>query len=264
MITAQNVSNHLLQLREQSPLVHNITNYVAMNNTANALLSIGASPVMAHAPEEMEAMAGIASALVLNIGTLSKEWIDGMLIAGKTASNRGIPVVLDPVGAGATPYRTQSCHRIIGECHPSIIRGNASEIMALISSDVKTKGVDSTESSEKALELAKTLAKETGTVVSISGPKDLITDGNDVISIHNHVPLMPKITGMGCTASSLTGAFAATGDDNMSSAAVAMAIMAVAGEMAVMAAQGPGSFQMHFLDSLYNMTDLDIAKHLKI
>jgi hydroxyethylthiazole kinase len=235
-----------------------------MNNTANALLSLGASPVMAHAPEEMEAMAGIASALVINIGTLSNEWIEGMLIAGKTAHKRGIPVVLDPVGAGATEFRTQTCHKIIKECRPTIIRGNASEIMALISSDVKTKGVDSTESSEKAVELAKTLAKESGAVVSVSGPADFITDGDKVLSIKNDIPLMPKVTGMGCTASTLTGAVAAVCPNTLEAAATAMAIMAVAGEMTMPMAKGPGTFQSHFLDSLYAMNENDIAKHLKL
>ncbi len=264
MFTTQNVIDNLEKLRAQSPLVHSITNYVVMNNTANALLSIGASPVMAHAHEEMEDMAGIASALVINIGTLSSEWMDSMLIAGKTASSRGIPVVLDPVGAGATPFRTESCHRIIESARPTIIRGNASEIMSLINSEVKTKGVDSTESSEAALEVAKTLASETGAVVSVSGPKDFITDGNEVISINNHIPLMPKVTGMGCSASVLSGAFAASCGNNLEGAATAMAIMAVAGEMTVMKAEGPGSFQLHFLDALYNMNDTDIAKHLTL
>jgi hydroxyethylthiazole kinase len=264
MITVQNVSTNLLKVREASPLVHNITNFVVMNNSANALLAIGASPVMAHAPEEMEAMDGIASALVINIGTLSKEWVEGMLIAGKTASKRGIPIILDPVGAGATPFRTKTCHRIIEECNPTIIRGNASEIMALISSDIKTKGVDSTESSERAVELAKTLAGKTGAIVSISGPKDFITDGQDILCINNDIPMMPRVTGMGCTASALTGAVAAICRDRLAAATSAMGIMAVAGEIAVPKAQGPGSFQMHFLDALYNMTDADIERLLKL
>ncbi|WP_462317349.1 hydroxyethylthiazole kinase [Marinilabilia sp.] len=264
MITAQTVSDNLEKLREQSPLVHNITNYVVMNSTANALLSIGASPVMAHAPQEMEAMAGIASALVINIGTLSEEWVEGMLIAGKKASERGIPIVLDPVGAGATPFRTKTCHTIIKHCKPTIIRGNASEIMALISSEVKTKGVDSTQSSEEALEMAKTLSQETGAVVSISGPTDFITDGEKVISIKNHIPLMPKVTGMGCTATTITGAMAAVCENQLEAAAYAMSIMAVAGEMVTPKAQGPGSFQMHFLDALNNMKSKDISKYLKL
>jgi len=258
------VGEQLQRLRATSPLVHNITNFVVMNNTANALLSTGASPVMAHAPEEMEAMAGIASALVLNIGTLSREWIEGMLIAGKTARKRNIPIVLDPVGAGATPFRTETCHQLIRECSPTVIRGNASEIMALISSSVQTKGVDSTESSDEAIQMAQTLARETNSVVSISGETDYITDGTHVIRIQNHIPLMPKVTGMGCTASALTGAFAAISDNALSGAATAMAVMAVAGEKAASMAQGPGSFQMHFLDALHTMNQEDIDQYLKL
>lgn len=264
MITAQSVSKNLQHLRKQTPLVHNITNYVVMNNTANALLSIGASPVMAHAPEEMEAMAGIASSLVINIGTLSREWIEGMLIAGKTARQRKIPIILDPVGAGATGFRTQTCHAIIKECKPTVIRGNASEIMALISSDIQTKGVDSTESSENAIELANTLSKETGAIVSISGPVDFITDGEKILTIKNDIPIMPKVTGMGCTASVLTAAMAAVCHDSLEAAASAMAIMAVAGEMTMPLAKGPGTFQTHFLDSLHNITDKEISQYLKL
>lgn len=264
MITPQLVGELLQQVRALSPLVHNITNFVVMNNTANALLSAGASPVMAHAPEEMEAMAGIASALVLNIGTLSRQWVEGMLIAGKTARKRKIPIVLDPVGAGATTFRTETCHQLIRECHPTVIRGNASEIMALISSDIRTKGVDSTESSDEALQMAKTLARETQAVISISGKTDYITDGTQVICIRNHIPLMPKVTGMGCTASALTGAFAAVSNDALTGAAAAMAIMAVVGEKAASAAKGPGSFQMHFLDALYTLNQDDINQYLKL
>ncbi|MGQ1890607.1 hydroxyethylthiazole kinase [Thermophagus sp. OGC60D27] len=264
MITPQITGDLLRKVRATSPLVHNITNFVVMNNTANALLSVGASPVMAHAPEEMASMAGIASALVLNIGTLSRQWVEGMLLAGKTARERKIPIVLDPVGAGATSFRTETCHQLIRACNPTIIRGNASEIMALISSDVRTKGVDSTESSDVALRMAKTLARETGAVISISGKTDYITDGTHVIQIQNHIPLMPKVTGMGCTASALTGAFAAVSDNALTGAASAMAIMAVAGEKAESMAAGPGSFQMHFLDALYALNQEDLNQSLKL
>ncbi len=264
MISIQSVIDDHQLLKEKSPLVHNITNYVVMNNTANALLAIGASPVMAHAVEEMADMVQIASALVLNIGTLSKSWIEGMLLAGKAASKKGIPIILDPVGAGATPFRTKTCHILIEECRPTIIRGNASEIMALVKSGATTKGVDSTETSKNALEAAKTLALETGTVVSISGKEDYITDGREVTVIKNHVPLMPRVTGLGCSASAITGAVAAINTNALEAAAHAMAIMAVAGEMANEKAQGPGSFQMYFLDALFNMKSGDIKKYLKL
>nr|WP_245625887.1 hydroxyethylthiazole kinase [Marinifilum fragile] len=148
------IVENLEAIRKSSPLVHNITNYVVMNNTANALLAIGASPVMAHAQEEVKDMVGIASALVLNMGTLSKEWVESMIIAGLRANESKIPIVFDPVGAGATPYRNEIATRIINNCNPEIIRGNASEIMALVNQEMKTKGVDSVESTSSAIDSA--------------------------------------------------------------------------------------------------------------
>lgn len=260
MITSKKVTEVLKQVREKSPLVHNITNYVVMNNTANALLSVGASPVMAHAVEEMEDMVGIASALVINIGTLSKKWVDAMLIAGKTALQRNIPVVLDPVGVGATPYRTQVAQQIIEECKPTIIRGNASEIMALYNSKETTKGVDSIAKSDDALESAKLLAKETNAVVVISGEVDYITDGNQVAKINNGSPMMARVTGMGCSSSALVAAFAASESDQFTAAASAMAVMGISGQLAVELSKGPGSLQVNFLDILSTLDEQDIAK----
>ena len=156
MITIEKLKKDLNSVREQSPVIHNITNYVVMNNTANALLAVGASPVMAHSVDEIKDMVGIASALVLNIGTLDKNWVESMLVAGSIAQEKGIPIVLDPVGAGATKYRTEVSTLLIEKCRPTIIRGNASEIMALVSdSTTQTKGVDSRDSSDAALESAK-------------------------------------------------------------------------------------------------------------
>jgi hydroxyethylthiazole kinase len=245
---------NLKAVREISPLVHNITNYVVMNNTANALLAVGASPVMAHAVEEVEDMTGIASALVINMGTLSEKWVDAMLLAGKRAIQRGIPVVFDPVGVGATPYRNQVATSIVEHCKPNIIRGNASEIMALALQNSNTKGVDSTAASQDAVEAAKKLALETGAVVVISGVDDFITDGTEVHSVHNNHPLLPKVTGMGCTASAITGAFAAVCESALEAAIAAMALMGVSGEIAAQKADGPGTMQLYFLDAVYNLT----------
>ena len=241
-------------VREKSPLVHNITNYVVMNSTANALLAIGASPVMAHALEEVEDMVSIASALVLNIGTLSEKWVDAMLLAGNTANKKGIPIVLDPVGAGATKYRNQVLTSLINSCKPSIIRGNASEILSLANEKTITKGVDSTSSSNSALSAAKRLALETGAVIVISGAEDFITNGEKIISVKNGSSLMSKVTGMGCTATALIGAFAAVNSNLLIAAANAMAVMGVAGELAASKADGPGTMQLYFLDELYNLT----------
>ena len=246
-------------VRAQSPLVHNITNYVVMNNSANALLAIGASPVMAHWVSEMEEMTSIAGSLVINIGTLDDKWIDGMIAAGKAASKRGIPIVLDPVGVGATSQRTEAALKIIEACHLTIIRGNASEIMALVDAGVKSKGVDSSASSNDALESAKRLASDTGAVVVISGETDFITNGTDVHTVEGGNRIMTCVTGMGCTSTALTGAFAAVESDPMVAATAAMAVMSLAGERAAVYSRGNGSMQVNFLDELYNLTALDFA-----
>ncbi|AEF83231.1 hydroxyethylthiazole kinase [Leadbettera azotonutricia] len=267
MITAQSVYRDLAKIREQSPLVHNITNFVVMNNTANALLAIGASPVMAHAEEEAGDMAAIASALVINIGTLSPVWIRGMEKAMAKAAERGIPVVFDPVGAGATPYRSETCSKLLSGCPVSIIRGNASEINALVfmgkPGAAKTKGVDSTISSDSVSDSAKALSSLYNCVVSLSGATDYIVKSSGQILIHNGHPLMPRVTGLGCTATALTGAFAAVNSNYMEAAAEAMAVMGIAGELAARNSKGPGSFQVNFLDALYNLSEGEIQSLLK-
>lgn len=251
-------------VRERSPLVHNITNYVVMNNTANALLAVGASPVMAHSTDEVAEMAGIASSLVINIGTLDAEWVKGMLIAGKSALEKRIPIILDPVGAGATSYRSKVCTQIVEECKPSVIRGNASEIIALFNANAKTKGVDSTNSSEAALNPAKALAKETGAIVVISGETDYITDGNIVETVKNGNPMMARVTGMGCTASAMVGAFTAVNPDFLEAATHAMSIMGITGEIAARSSKGNGSLQLNFLDTLFNIDERTIRQNIRL
>lgn len=264
MTSKNQLMSDLSLLREKSPLVHNITNYVVMNNTANALLAIGASPVMAHAVDEVKDMVAIASVLVINMGTLSEKWVDAMLLAGKAAQEKGIPVVFDPVGVGATPYRNQVAASIVSVCKPSVIRGNASEIMSLAKENTTTKGVDSTASSNAALDAAKRLALETGAVVVISGEEDFITDGKTVRSVKNGSALMPKVTGMGCTATAIVGAFAAVNPNLLEAATHAMTAMGVAGEIAAQKAEGPGTMQLHFLDALHNLTAETLAERAKI
>jgi hydroxyethylthiazole kinase len=256
--------NDLHMVREKAPLVHNITNFVVMNNTANALLAIGASPVMAHAIEEVEDMVSIASALVINMGTLSKDWVSAMLMAGKAAKEKSIPVVFDPVGVGATPYRNNAAKEILGQCRPDIIRGNASEIMALAEENTVTKGVDSTASSNIALDAAKRLALTNRSVVVISGEVDFITDGQTVRMVKNGSSLMAKVTGMGCTATAIAGAFAAINPNYLDAAIHAMVTMGVAGELAAQKSEGPGTMQLHFLDALYNLSDEMVHKLTKI
>lgn len=263
MVHSSSIFQDLSLIRKQSPLVHNITNFVVMNNTANALLCLGASPVMAHALEEVEDMVNISSALVINMGTLNPEWTAGMIKAGKAALKKGIPIVFDPVGVGATPYRNKVASEILKECKPSIIRANASEIMALARENCATKGVDSTTSSNSAIESAKKLSKETNAIVVISGEEDFITDGVNILSVKNGSPLMSKVTGMGCTASAITGAFAAVNNNYLLSATHAMAIMSIVGEIAVKKSNGPGTLQTNFLDTLYSITLADIENTLK-
>ncbi len=261
-MNAQEITSLLNKVRANAPLVHNITNYVVMNNTANALLSIGASPVMAHAIEEVEDMCNIAGVLVINMGTLSPHWVEAMIKAGKRAVERNIPIVFDPVGMGATPYRNQTAKQIIEECKPTIIRGNASEIMALNNADIKTKGVDSTQAAESAVEAAKELAIKCNTTVVISGETDFITNGEETFSIKNGSELMPKVTGMGCTATAINGSFAAIENDQLKAATAAMAIMGICGEMAAEKSNGPGSLQMNFIDALFQISEKDIENKL--
>jgi len=259
-INAASIFKDVEKIRKNAPLVHNITNYVVMNTTANALLALGASPVMAHALPEVEEMAGIAGALVINIGTLSDAWIEAMFKAAKKAEIRQIPIVLDPVGVGATQYRTRTARHLIETSAPSIIRGNGSEIMALCQQGRKTKGVDSTNASDQAIDSAKALALEFGCVVCVTGETDYIVSQQDIIQVKNGYAMMPRVTGLGCTATALCGAFAAINPDYSRAAAHAMAVMGIAGEMAGENAKGPGTLQVNFIDSLYQMSEANIEE----
>ena len=255
------VWQNLQKIRAAQPIVHNITNYVVMNNTANALLSLGASPVMAHAPEEVADMVAIAGALVINIGTLSRDWVAAMGLAMMTANRKGIPIIFDPVGAGATAYRTRTARELIRAVPPVIVRGNASEIMAMTAqSDARTKGVDSLASSHHALETAQRLSLELGAAICISGEVDYIVHRERTIRVRNGHSLMPRVTGLGCTATALCGAFAAVEEDPVVAAVCAMAVMGIAGEIAGENCPGPGSFQVRFLDALYNLSEIDMER----
>jgi len=253
----------LWTIRQKNPLVHNITNYVVMNNTANALLAIGASPVMAHAQEEVAEMTTIAAALVINIGTLSRPWIRAMHTAAAAAKETGIPIVLDPVGAGATLFRTDSARDLLTTAAPSVIRGNASEIMALARANVSTKGVDASSGAKDALTCARDLNQTYGSAVCVTGETDYILSGDSMLEVTNGHAMMPRVTGLGCTASALCGAFAAVNADPGKAAAHALTVMGIAGEMAAEAAPGPGSLQMHLIDALYRMSESDISTRMK-
>ena len=241
----------LRELRERKPLVHQITNYVVMNETANATLALGALPVMAHAREEVEEMVGLASALVLNIGTLSERWIEAMLLAGREASARGIPVVLDPVGAGATAYRTDTARRILAEVRVTVLRGNQGEIATLVGAEAEVRGVESMSIGLEPAALAREAARGLGVVASVTGPIDNVSNGERVLAVANGHPLLATVTGTGCISSALTGCFlAAKPDEPLEAAAEALATLGVAAEDAADGAAGPGTFHARLYDAL--------------
>jgi len=254
----------LRKIRAESPLVHNITNYVVMNTTANALLAVGASPIMAHAVEEVEEIVRVAGALVVNIGTLSLPWVEAMVRAGQEANRRGIPIVFDPVGSGATQLRTTTARRLLHDAPPAIIRGNASEIRSLVFAEQGTKGVESAHASEETLEAARSLSRQCRCVVSMSGVKDFIVAEDSIVRISNGHPMMTRVTGLGCAATALTAAFAAVNPSPFQAAAHAMGLMGIAGEMAAERSPGPGSLQLNFLDVLYTIAESDIGSRLRM
>ncbi len=262
-LCANSLWDKVVHLRKEAPLIHNITNYVVMNNTANALLALGASPVMAHEIREVEEMVSISRALVVNIGTLSSPWVTSMQRAMQKAGNLRIPVVLDPVGVGATSYRTEAAHALLEAAPVTALRGNASEILALAGKQERTKGVDSLKNSENAREAAAFLAEKYDCVVCVSGPRDYVISPGKSGCVENGHPLMTKVTGMGCTASAFCGAFLAVEDSPFSGVLYAMTIMGVAGELGVSRSNGPGSLQQNFLDVLYNLTEEDLQKHMR-
>ncbi len=256
--------NNLKRIRETQPLVHNITNFVVMNFTANLLLATGASPVMAHAENEVEQMVSFAKALVLNIGTLTDEWVASMIKAGRKATELGIPIILDPVGAGATALRTHAAKQILAETKVSVIRGNASEILALSGGAAHTRGVDSADTVEAAAGRAVGLAKELGVPVAITGEVDFITDGQRTVRVANGHPLLARVTGTGCGATAILGAFAGVDPDPVSAAATALAFYGLAGERAAQGAEGPGSFAVCFIDALASLTPDEVVQGSRI
>lgn len=255
---SQIAARNLKAVRTQKPLVHNITNFVVMNFTANALLAMGASPVMAHAENEVEEMVSLAGSLVLNIGTLTDNWIAAMITAARKANMLDKPIILDPVGSGATAFRTRSAGKIINQTQVSVIRGNASEILSIRSNNSRTKGVDTLHSVAEAAETAKTLAEELQTTLAITGPVDLVTDGKQTVYVKNGHPLMRYVTGTGCAATAIIGAFMAVDADRVTATATALAFFGLAGEKAAETANAPGHFKSALIDALYTLTPKDL------
>jgi len=252
----------LRELRERKPLVHQITNYVVMNETANATLALGALPVMAHAPQEVEEMAAVAGALVLNIGTLSEHWIEAMLLAGKAA---GGPIVLDPVGAGATRYRTETAKQLLDELDVAVVRGNPAEIATLAGREAEIRGVESIGAADSGAKLASTASRMLGTVAAVTGATDYISDGERVIAVSNGHELLGTVSGTGCMSTAVTGAFlAAKPEEPLEAAAEALVAFGVAGEDAARDAKGPGTFHATLYDALYNLDPATLDERARV
>lgn len=254
----------LAKIREKKPLIHNITNWVVTNVTANALLQIGALPVMAHAREEVEEMVEAAGALVLNIGTLTPQLVDVMLLAGRRANVLGIPVIFDPVGAGATSLRTETSHFFLRELDVNILRGNSGEISILAGFGGEVKGVEAVVSGGEKGEVARLAARQFNAVVALTGPCDYISNGERLALVDNGHPLLSTITGSGCMATAVIAAFAAVTDDYLLAAAAGLAAFGLAAEKAGEISRGPGSFQVALFDFLYHLTGADLEAGAKI
>ncbi|UCF32050.1 MAG: hydroxyethylthiazole kinase [bacterium] len=252
------------EIRAKRPMIHHITNYVVMNVTANVTLAMGASPVMAHANEEVEEMVAFASAHVLNPGTLSLPWISAMLKSGKKAKELGIPVILDPVGAGATQLRTDACRQILEEVGPDVIRGNLAEVKILAGEDAAIKGVDSLETGEIPLDAFKELARQTSATICVTGPTDYITDGYTFYRVENGDPMMGYVTGTGCSATTAVAVFCAVGGATAESCSMGLAVFGACGELAADECSGPGSFQVAILDALFNAPSQNLGAMLRI
>lgn len=252
------------ELRAQPPLVHCITNFVAMNIAANVLLAAGASPAMVHAEEEAGEFAALAGALTINIGTLSSAWLRGMQAATSAAGQAGKPFVLDPVAHHATGFRRAAVDRLL-ELGPTVIRGNASEIIALAGGESRGRGVDSRDDVDHAEDAARLLARAHGATIAVTGAVDFVTDGDRAARIEGGSALMPQVTALGCSLTCLIGAFAAIRPGAPFAAAVAaLATFAVAGELAASNANGPGSFLWRFLDALAALDAATLDRHARV
>jgi hydroxyethylthiazole kinase len=238
------------RVRRAKPLIHHITNLVVMNDTANVTLAAGALPVMAHAREEVEEMASAAAALVLNIGTLSPPWIESMLAAGRLANQRGIPVILDPVGAGATRLRTEGAMRLLADLRIAVVRGNLGELAHLAGKGGVVRGVESLGAGASPEDVASAVAGTWRCVAAVTGPRDHVTDGRRMLAVDNGHPLLTRLTGTGCMATTAIACFAAVADDLALASAAGLAYFGYAAELAAADARGPGSFRAALLDQL--------------
>ena len=252
------------KIRATKPLVHHITNWVTIYDCANVCKVLGASPVMAHAKEEAADMVSLASALVLNIGTLTTDVIESMKIAAAAANSYGIPVVLDVCGAGATKFRDTKCAEILNKARINIIKGNASEIARIAGLDVKTKGVDASDVGHNMMKVARQLAIVRKCAVAVTGKNDIVTDGKKSYYIKNGHDMMSRVVGTGCMAASVIGTFAAVEKNAAFAAAAGLAAFGIAGEIAARKTKSPGFFKEHMYDALYGLNASVIKRMQKI
>lgn len=256
---------YLEEIRARKPLIHHITNYVVANETANLTLCFGALPVMAHAIDEVEEMVSMASALVLNIGTLDRPQVEAMLRAGRKANERGVPVVLDPVGAGATALRTDAAREIAREVRLAGVRGNAAEVSILAGHRAEVSGVEAVKAADDLESVVKELAFKLDAVVVATGAVDIVSDGRRVARVANGHPMLGTVTGTGCMATTAVATFLAVAEDRFEAAVEAMAAFGLAGERAAAAADGrPGSFHVGLYDAVYALTDDDVARGRRV
>lgn len=258
------IIENLQKIREQKPLIHHITNWVTIYDCANVVRATGGLPVMAHAPEEVEQMTSISSALVLNIGTLTLDLIKSMILAGRKANEKNMPIVLDIVGAGATDLRTEKANEILNKVNVSILKGNSSEIGTIAGVEAETKGVEAISVKGDLLEIAKKLAGEKNLTVVITGKEDIISNGRDVYICKNGHPMMGCFVGSGCMASSVIGTFAAVEKDFALASANALSFFGIAGELAAEEARGPGSYKIALMDEIFNIDENKIKKMAKL
>jgi len=257
-------SDLLDRIREQKPVVHHLTNWVTIYDCAQVTKTLGASPVMAHAREEAAEMVQIASALVLNIGTLTVDMVEAMKLAARGANQKGIPVVLDVCGAGATSLRDQKCLELLNEVRVDVIKGNASEVARVSGESVRTRGVDATEVGGNLVLLAEKLASQRQATVVITGKVDIATDGKTTYLVSNGHPMMTHVVGTGCMAASVIGAFAAVERDLALAAACALACYGVAAELAAEKSSGPASFKERLFDCLYQLDRQTVDRRQRI
>lgn len=264
----QQVAAILAEIRDKKPLIHQLTNFVTVNDCANMTLAVGASPVMAIDPAEVEEMVSYASALVINIGALNSQFVSGMIAAGKRAADRGIPIIFDPVGVGATRLRTVTAEKIIQTVHPSVIRGNMSEMKALGGlHDGSKKGVDSTADEADGEKVAAELSQKLDCVIAITGRRDIIARNKDICHIQNGHPLLTSVTGTGCMATALVGSCCGAVDDFFVGTTAGIAIMGIAGELAQQSLQpgdGIGTFRTRLFDAVSRMTPETILNYTKL